>query len=324
MGVGFPDSEAVEQCSDRKWPGWCEARAKKTKSKAAPKIEGCSDEYVRERCPRTCGDCPNLHLPTCNTLTSDEPTSHYLELLRRALVGATALFSRVELLEVAGYRNDRNSGLLQNAGWTRMRNLQCLADDVVRRGVPGDFVECGIWRGGVVAFLAGYVKVHHLNTSRHVWGYDSFAGVPSRRCPPSSLKCKQGIAQRDEARDVDPYFIKPREDLAVSLGQVRGHLSRYGLLRHASLVPGWFSSTLPHHPTRIALLRVDGDLYSSTMTVLTELYPRLSVGGWVVLDDWDLHMSKNAVLDYRRHHNLTERISFHSGHLAYSVARRER
>jgi hypothetical protein len=71
----------------------------------------------------------------------------------------------------------------------------------------------------------------------------------------------------------------------------------------------------------IALLRIDGDLFSSTMQVLTSLYPLLSVGGWVVLDDWGIPQSRDAVVEYRKKHGIGEKISFHAGPLSYPVAR---
>lgn len=271
----------------------------------------------------------------CASLGADTAASHYLELLRRALVGATALFSTALLVErpdVAYGSNPRAAGVLQNGGWQRARNLQCLLDDLESRAVAGDFVECGVWRGGVVIFMAGYIRAHGLGAKRHVYGFDSFEGVPAaeRSCAErgeAAERCREGARTRHAEDERGPharFFTKPPSDLRVSHAQVASHVRQFNLSGLVTLTPGWFAETLPAlgaEPRRIALLRVDGDLYSSTMTVLEQLYPRVSLGGWVVLDDWGIEMSRRAIADYRARHGIDEPLSFHSGPMHYPVAR---
>lgn len=255
--------------------------------------------------------------PSCSTLDADGAASDYLELMRRTLVGATTLFSTVKLYEKPGsflQRNPRNAGLLANSGYLRMRNLQCLMQDVRDSEVPGEFVECGIWRGGAVIFMAGFVQAYNL--SRTVWGFDSFMGVPSVR---SNV--------RDKINDKG-WEHNETLDLSISRAQVDSHIDNYDLNHRIHLVPGWFKDSLHTQQETlasrggIALLRVDGDLYSSTMQTLTLLYPLVNLGGWVVLDDYAVTESRDATTAYRKAHNITEPITFHTGHpFVYPVAR---
>ena len=72
---------------------------------------------------------------------------------------------------------------------------------------------------------------------------------------------------------------------------------------------GWFSDTLPEAPfERLAILRLDGDMYQSTIEALRPLYPKLSKGGYVIIDDYALPGSQAAVQDYRREHGISEEI----------------
>jgi len=88
---------------------------------------------------------------------------------------------------------------------------------------------------------------------------------------------------------------------------VQASFARYGLLDdQVRFVPGWFRDTLPGlagHPW--SLLRLDGDLYESTMDALTNLYPSLSVGGWIVIDDFSIAACAKAVEDFRADHGIT-------------------
>jgi O-methyltransferase len=88
--------------------------------------------------------------------------------------------------------------------------------------------------------------------------------------------------------------------LAVSLDEVRRNFERYGLLDdQVRFLPGWFRDTLPGAPiSKLAVLRLDGDMYESTMVALTALYPRVSPGGYVIIDDYALAGCKTAVHDF--------------------------
>lgn len=90
--------------------------------------------------------------------------------------------------------------------------------------------------------------------------------------------------------------------LAVSLETVKANFARYGLLDdRVRFLPGWFRDTLPAAPiSQLALLRLDGDMYESTMVALRSLYPKLSRGGFVIIDDYGAMAScRQAVTDFR-------------------------
>lgn len=179
-------------------------------------------------------------------------------------------------------------------GLRRLENLEALIVDLVRRGVPGDLVETGVWRGGASIFMRGALKVLG-DTSRNVWACDSFAGLP--KADPGRYPADAG----------DPHWTFA--EFVVSLDEVKANFARYGLLDgQVRFLEGWFRETLPEAPIeRIALLRLDGDMYESTHEALEALYPRLSTGGFVVVDDYGAVPScRQAVADYRLQNGIDD------------------
>jgi O-methyltransferase len=157
-------------------------------------------------------------------------------------------------------------------GRARMHHLHACLDTVLAEAIPGDLIETGVWRGGGTIFMRGFLAAHGVR-DRAVWVADSFDGIP-----PPSLPEDQGYVM---SKDVQPFA-------AVPLPDVRELFERYDLLDdQVRFLPGWFRDTLPTAPIeRLALMRLDGDLYESTMDALTALYDKLSPGGFVVIDDY--------------------------------------
>jgi O-methyltransferase len=179
-------------------------------------------------------------------------------------------------------------------GLRRLDNLEATIVDVVRRGIPGDLVETGVWRGGAVIFMRGVLRALG-DSSRRVWACDSFAGLP---------RPDVGRYPKDAG---DPHHTF--SNLVVSVDEVRANFQRYGLLdAQVRFLPGWFRDTLPNAPIeRIAVLRLDGDMYESTMVALESLYPRLAPGGYLIVDDYGaVPGCREAVEDYRRAHRIDE------------------
>jgi hypothetical protein len=179
-------------------------------------------------------------------------------------------------------------------GWHRLSSLQWCVEDVLKRDVPGDLIETGTWRGGASILMRAVLKAHGIS-NRRVWVADSFRGIP-----PSDPK--------DYPADRDLAWDKFNE-LAVPLEQVQANFDSYGLLDElVSFLPGWFKDTLPNAPIeRLALIRLDGDLYQSTWEGLTHLYPKLSPGGFVIADDFgQILPASGAVLDFREKFGITE------------------
>ncbi len=172
-------------------------------------------------------------------------------------------------------------------GSQRLDNLQACVVDVIRRNVPGDLIETGVWRGGASIFMRAVLHAYAI-TDRTVWLADSFQGLP------------KPDPERYPADAHDTLWAASA--LAASVDEVKANFSAYGLLDdQVRFLVGWFKDTLPTAPVdRLAVLRLDGDLYESTMDALTALYPRLSVGGYVIVDDYGaMESCRKAVDDFR-------------------------
>jgi O-methyltransferase len=145
--------------------------------------------------------------------------------------------------------------------------------------------------------MRGVLKAYD-DTSRCVWAADSFQGLP---------KPQPEVWQEDERAGLWRFD----GTLGVSLKQVQANFELYGLLDdQVRFLPGWFRDTLPTAPvSRIALLRLDGDLYESTKDALQALYPKLSIGGYCIIDDYYSHSgARQAVTEYREKHGISEPI----------------
>lgn len=182
------------------------------------------------------------------------------------------------------------------AGMKRLDHLQCCVETILAEGVPGDFIETGVWRGGSSIFMRAVLKTHDV-ADRTVWVADSFQGLPA----PDAGKYPADAG--------DEHYTKSQ--LAISLETVKGNFARYGLLDdQVRFLKGWFKDTLPAAPLgKLALARLDGDLYESTMDALNALYPKLEPGGFLVIDDYGaLANCRQAVHDYRERHGIVEPI----------------
>lgn len=171
-------------------------------------------------------------------------------------------------------------------GLKRLNSLQHCIEQVLRDKVPGDFIETGVWRGGTCIFMRAALEAFKDKT-RQVWVADSFEGFPK---PDGRYR-----------QDADEPWSTSNDMIAISLDQVKSNFARYGLLDdRVRFLKGWFKDTLPDAPIeRLAILRLDGDLYSSTMDSLTNLYPKLSPGGFAIIDDYAIEVCQRAVDDFR-------------------------
>jgi len=231
----------------------------------------------------------------------------YLELLKNTLTGLVyddeeVRGTRFVLRTGKGTRARRMEGLdwpvhaHTMVGRLRLDNVQQCVEQALAQQVPGDLIETGVWRGGVTILMRALLKVHDVR-DRTVWVADSFQGLPPPR--PDRYPSDRGI---------DLSHIKY---LAVSREEVARNFERYGLLdAQVRFLEGWFRDTLPSAPIdRLAVLRLDGDLYESTHDALVHLYPKLSPGGFLIVDDYGhVPACRQAVHDYREAHGITEPI----------------
>lgn len=237
----------------------------------------------------------------------------YLDLLKRAVtnygyLGGDASFEAFRCvrhydLERAAWMVDPLSRPLTLLTKPQLDLIEQAVLALERKGVPGELLEAGIWRGGAVAFMRGLLTAYDI-PGRKVVAADSFAGIP-----PNTRATN------------DPVDGWPDRWVA-SLDEVRQNLARFGLLDdRVRFVVGFFEDSLPTLAgERFALIRLDSDSYDSVETSLDHLYPALSQGGVVIVDDWHLPGCRMAVLDYRARHGIDEPVKEYAGN-AYWVKR---
>jgi hypothetical protein len=182
-------------------------------------------------------------------------------------------------------------------GRKRLDNVQELLEQILVNSIPGDLIETGVWRGGTTIFMRAMLEAYGV-TDRKVFAADSFHGIP----PINPDKYPADKAHEG----MDKLEILTNNSLA----QVRENFRRLGLLDdQVVFLEGWFKDTLPDIETeRLALIRLDGDLYESTMDALINLYPKLSQRGYVIIDDMCLEGCVKAVEDFRASAEITDQI----------------
>ncbi len=230
--------------------------------------------------------------------------SLYLDLMQACLLGriyedpSMAPFGVIEKFDLT--KRDLGLDMPSRAhtmiGNERLNNLRVLTENVVKEGVPGDLIETGVWRGGACIFMRAILKAHGV-TDRKVWVADSFQGLP----PPD--------ADRYPADEGLKFHI--HKELAVTVEQVKANFAKYNLLDgQVEFLQGWFKDTLPGAPIeRLAILRLDGDMYESTIVALKALYHKLSPGGFAIIDDYgSVSACRAAVTDFRSRKGIQDTI----------------
>ena len=178
-------------------------------------------------------------------------------------------------------------------GLTRLRHLGKLVREVVENQVPGDLIETGVWRGGSCIYMRALLAVLGVN-DRRVWVADSFMGLPK----------PDPVAYPADANDI----LHAVKFLKVSLDEVKANFAKFNMLDdRVEFLEGWFKDTLPTAPiAKLAILRLDGDMYESTMNALDALYAKVSPGGFVIVDDYALPTCKKAIHDFRDRHKIQQ------------------
>jgi hypothetical protein len=230
----------------------------------------------------------------------NETKNLYLELMKKSLLG----FIEQDDSLVRGGRkrvpfdeHSRTNGVdwpskaLSMIGLKRMNSLQECIEKVISENIEGDFIETGVWRGGACIFMQAVLKAYQQDNVRDVYVADSFEGLP------------KPILEDD--LDLSNYDV-----LAVSLDEVKNNFRRYDLLDdNVKFIKGYFEDTMSSLKGKWSILRLDGDMYSSTKVVLDNLYQDLSIGGFVIIDDYNcFKQCKSAVNDFRKEHNITEKL----------------
>jgi len=180
-------------------------------------------------------------------------------------------------------------------GLKRLDNLQNCIEKVIQEEIEGDFIETGVWRGGACIFMRAILAAYGID-DRKIFVADSFVGLPK---PDTNLY----PSDLDDKHYTNTY-------LAVSKRDVENNFIKYGLLdKQVVFLEGWFKDTLPKAPIdKLSILRLDGDMYSSTIEALEHLYPKLSNGGFCIIDDYALSGCNSAVNDFRLKYNIKPKI----------------
>ena len=178
-------------------------------------------------------------------------------------------------------------------GEKRLSNIEECFQEIIKKKIPGDLIETGVWRGGACIFMAGINKYYCEN--RTIYVADSFEGLP----PPDK---KYPADEGDIHHSINCF--------AVGLDEVKDNFKRYDLLDdNVKFIKGFFEHSLKNTDIKqLALLRLDGDMYSSTIQVLEQLYDKVSSGGYIIIDDYALSGCFKAINDFRRERNITSEL----------------
>jgi hypothetical protein len=252
------------------------------------------------------------------------PDDRYVGLLKQVILNETAiaLEAKLDLMIAAGgtepsgavlesaekrLRKHRHDGQWQGRlpeslsmiGRKRLDHLGQSVETILAEKIPGDLMECGVWRGGACILMAGILAARNI-TDRRLWLADPFAGFPATT----------SVARQDESGESWDQFTAKYPKVAVSQEEVAANLARFDLLGpHIRFLKGWFSDTLPTAPVeRLALLRLDGDTFGATTQALQSLYDKVSAGGFIIVDDYAIPECRAAVKAFRGSQGITNEV----------------
>jgi O-methyltransferase len=228
--------------------------------------------------------------------------NRYLNLLESALVGK--LYGDPGSQPWSDRNYDQNIRTLGRdwpsmahtmVGATRLHSLRQMCETALLDGVRGDMIETGVWRGGACILMKGVLEAYG-DAHRRVFVADSFQGLP----PPSPDKHPADTGN----------MLHTFEQLAISRQEVERNFLAYSLLdERVVFLEGWFKDTLPSAPIdQLSVLRLDGDMYESTTQALDALYHKVSRGGFVIVDDYQIPGCAKAIGDFREKREITSPI----------------
>ncbi len=176
--------------------------------------------------------------------------------------------------------------------WAAIESIEFCIKNTLKRGVGGDFIETGAWRGGI-CIIAKVIYDYH-NVKRKVFVADSFMGLPAPN---------KKLFPDDKG---DKHYLD--NNLKVPLKEVKRNFKKFNCLDdNVVFLAGWFKDTMPVASIdKLSILRLDGDIYESTIEVLENLYQKLSVGGYCIIDDYYHKGCQLAVKDFRSINKIVE------------------
>jgi O-methyltransferase len=183
---------------------------------------------------------------------------------------------------------------------------------MIKEDVPGNWVECGVACGNNLASMCA--------AGRWGFGFDSFEGIPWAG---ENDDCQPGLSEKTSNTGLSSSGVTVH-----SLEDCKLNMARWGIENY-TLVKGWFQNTIPLWANRykvdqgdeaveeIAILRLDGDLYDSTLVPLTWFYPLVSKGGIIIMDDWNLAGARKAWNDYFFYSEIKPEEIYWDGNVKY-------
>lgn len=203
---------------------------------------------------------------------------------------------KIETRLATEYEIDNHKILPRDAltliGTKGLDNIRYCIKQALQDNVPGGFMETGVWRGGACIFAAGCFK-HYGASDRPVYVCDSFEGLPLPVHP----------------NDYGHEYYNRAEYFKVSLDTILNNFKRFNLLTDTvRTIKGYFEQTMPElqkEDITLSVLRLDGDMYSSTISVLEAMYDKVSPGGFIIIDDYPLDTCRKALFKFRDERNIT-------------------
>lgn len=161
---------------------------------------------------------------------------------------------------------------------------------ILDRNIPGDFVECGVWRGGSSLLVALILKERCVS-DRRVLLYDTFSGMPEPTEYDVDKYGRSGFEMMEQYADKTGWCY-------ASLADVTTVFAIYNFAFVIDFIQGDVLETLPSSESRtISLLRLDTDWYESTALEYDVLYPRLAIGGVLIIDDYGVWAGSRKATD---------------------------
>jgi len=191
----------------------------------------------------------------------------------------------------------------------RLDNIKYCCEYAINNNIPGDFLEAGVWRGGTGILMKDYVN--KLKSSKKVYLLDSFEGMENLESEETShLSHPVDILCSKVLNDMEKYF--GRTIIKTSIEEVTNNFKHFDLYdSNVIMMKGWFNDEFPFNKINsLSVIRLDCDYYYPTKICLEHLYPKLSKGGFVILDEYYLEFmgEKYAVDEFRQKYNITEKI----------------
>ena len=180
-------------------------------------------------------------------------------------------------------------------GLMRLENLQFCVEETIRNNIRGDLIETGVWRGGATIFMKIILKKYGIE-NKIVYVADSFEGLP-----------KPNVDKFSEDKGSDLYTY---DELKIGFEEVQRNFKMYNVLDdQVKFIKGFFEDTMKNtNIEKLSLLRLDGDMYGSTWSVLENLYENLSIGGFLIVDDYHIGSCRKAIQDFRELNKIKEPI----------------